>query len=189
MTDTTNLPVHPIRFGDHSSRADIAFSLMPDAAQRAALAKWLGIPAIRKLRFDGQLSPLGRRDWRLDGKLGATVVQDCVVTLDPVTTRIDEDVARTYLHDMEQPASDDFEIPSDDLGDPLPTTLDLYEVVLEALALALPPFPRADGAELGEAVFTERGAEPLTEEAAKPFAGLAGLRNALGKSTDDDETT
>ena len=52
----------------------------------------------------------------------------------------------------------------------------------EALALALPDFPRAEGVELGPAVFTEPGATPMTDEAAKPLAGLADLRDRLKKN-------
>jgi uncharacterized metal-binding protein YceD (DUF177 family) len=49
----------------------------------------------------------------------------------------------------------------------------------EALALALPLYPRAPGAELGEAAFTEPGKPVLRDEDARPFAGLAHLRDKL----------
>jgi hypothetical protein len=44
---------------------------------------------VRKLRFIGTLEPEGAQDWRLTADLGATVVQPCVVTLAPVTTRLE----------------------------------------------------------------------------------------------------
>ena len=102
---------------------------------------------------------------------GATVVQDCVVTLAPVTTRIDERVQRRYMTDPPEPDTGEAEMPEDDVEE-LPQALDLGEVMLEALALALPAYPRAAGVELGETVVTRPGAEALTEERAKPFAGL-----------------
>jgi uncharacterized metal-binding protein YceD (DUF177 family) len=171
-----------IRLTDLSNRGATEFRLEPDAEARSALAKRLDIPAVRKLRFSGRIVPEGRRDWRLDADLGATVVQSCVVTLDPVTTRIDEKIERRYLADMPPaPEGSEIEMPQDDTAEPLPETLDLAEVMAEALALALPPFPRTEGAALGEAVFTEPGREPLTDEAVRPFAGLAGLRDKLAK--------
>lgn len=66
-------------------------------------------------------------------------------------------------------------IPSDDTQEALPEVIDAASVAIEALALALPMYPRAPGVELGEAVFTEPGKAALREGDLKPFAGLAGL--------------
>jgi hypothetical protein len=51
--------------------------------------------------------------------------------------------------------------------------------MIEALSLALPPFPRAADAEPVDITVTEPGAAPLDADAVKPFAGLAGLRDKL----------
>lgn len=165
------LPRLVVRLGEGGSRQGIPVLLEPDAGSRAAVAAELGIPAVRKLRLDGRLVPEGRQDWRLEAHLGATVVQDCVVTLAPVTTRIEEDVERRYVVGLPAPEPGEHEMGADDV-EPLPSALDLGAVMLEALALALPPFPRAEGVELGEVVVTAPGTEPLTEERARPFAGL-----------------
>ncbi|MDY6859562.1 MAG: DUF177 domain-containing protein [Pseudomonadota bacterium] len=156
------------------------FALRPGADALTEIAARLDLLALRKLSFTGTLVPQGRSDWRLEARLGATVVQPCVVTLAPVTTRIDEPVHRTYLARMpELPAADEAEMPEDDSIEKLPETLDLAQVMEEALALALPLFPRAADAELGEAVFTEPGKAPLRDEALKPFSGLADLKKRL----------
>jgi uncharacterized metal-binding protein YceD (DUF177 family) len=167
-----------------SRNADISFEIIPDAAARAGLAKELGLQALRKLRFTGRLIPEGRRDWRLEAALGATVVQDCVVTAEPVTTRIDEPVLRRYLEEMPEPDADEVEIPEDDSAEPLPVTLALGAVMAEALALALPIYPRAPGAEFGQARFAAPGTAPLTDNEVRPLAGLAALRDKL-KGSDD----
>jgi uncharacterized metal-binding protein YceD (DUF177 family) len=155
------------------------FDLRPDAPERARLAEDLGINAVRKLRFAGSLEPEGARDWRLVAELGATVVQPCVVTLVPVTTRIDTGVTRRYLADWQEPTGDEAEMPEDDTTEALPARLDLGTVMLEALALALPDYPRAPDAELGAGQFAAPGVAPMTDEDAKPLAGLAGLRDRL----------
>ncbi len=179
----TDLPLTTLRIADlPRDGRDVA--LAPDAAGRAAIAKALGIIAVKKLRFAARLSPLGQRDWELVGELGASVVQECVVTLDPVANRIDEAVRRTYLHAMPEPEGPEVELPEDDV-EPLPQTLDLIALVTEALALALPPFPRAPGASLGDAVFTEPGKAAMHDRDARPFAGLADLRKTLENKDDD----
>lgn len=177
MGDASRLPRHAVRLSDHGHREAIPFEVAPDAEGRAAVAAELGIPAVRKLRFAGRLVPEGRADWRLEAELGATVVQDCVVTLEPVTTRIEERLDRRYVQGLREPEAGDAEVPEEDL-EALPATLDLGAAMVEALALALPPYPRAPGVELGEVAAAEPGIEPLTEETRRPFAGL---RDALGK--------
>jgi uncharacterized metal-binding protein YceD (DUF177 family) len=172
VSDSSRLPRHILRLADPGQRQATRFELLPDAADRAAIAAYLGILGVQKLRFAGLLRPEGRKDWRLEGDLGATVVQESVVSLEEVATRIDERVERRYLADPGEPEADEAEMPEDDTIEALPQSLDLVEVMTEALALALPPYPRAEGEELGEVVVTETGAEPLTEERAKPFSAL-----------------
>ncbi len=180
-------PKKPADTGDFrvaglSSRAPTRFSLRPDDAGRAQIARELDITGIRKLSFEGQIAPLGKRGWRLSATLGATVVQACVVTLAPVVTRIDEEVTRTYVppEQIRLPEEgSEVEMPEDDTTEPLGDVISARAAMVEALTLALPLYPRAEGAELGEAVFTEGGAAPLRDDDLKPFAGLAGLRDKL----------
>lgn len=187
------LPRHVVRLNDAARRGVQDFVILPEAAARAAIAHHLGLPGLRKLRFAGRLGPAGRRDWTLEARLGATVEQDCVVTLAPVVSRIEEPVLRRYMADLPAPGPGEVEMPEDDSLEDLPASLDLCAVMIEALALALPPFPRAPGAELGEMSVTAPGAAPLEAGAVRPFAGLAGLRSTLaprdsgeGKDQDGD---
>ncbi|WP_375342458.1 YceD family protein [Yoonia sediminilitoris] len=175
------LPQSHLRLADLPNRRPSPFSLTPTAEERRAIADALGIEGIKKLRFEGELSPLGQKDWGLQATLGATVVQACVVTLGPVTTRIDEDVSRTYLAEMPQVEGTEVEMPEDDTVEQLPETLDLAAVMIEALSLALPPYPRADGAMLEQTVFADPDVSPMTDDDAKPFAGLGALRDSLEK--------
>jgi uncharacterized metal-binding protein YceD (DUF177 family) len=168
-----------LRIADLNPKRAVRFALTPDASALKGLASDLDLKGLRKMRFEGTLTASGKRDWELSAKLGATVTQECVVTLEPVTTRIDEEIFRRYLADMGNVEDDTDETVLDETIEQLPVTLDLLEVATEALALALPLFPRAEGAELPETVITEPGADPLTEEASKPFAGLADLKKKL----------
>lgn len=158
------------------------FKIEPDAPARAELAQDLGLDQLRKLRFEGELSPKGKRGWQIDAKLGATVVQACIVTLDPVTTRIDESVTRKLLPEaqyFESQGDEEIEMPEDDETDILGEEIDLNAIMAEALALLIPAYPRKDGAQMDVARFAEDGVAPMTDEDAKPFAGLAALKEKL----------
>lgn len=164
------------------------FSIVPDKSNCAALAEDLGILGVRKLRFEGHVEPDGANDLRLAAKLGATVVQPCVVTLEPVTTRIDQTVSRSYLAELpDVPEGDEVEMPEDDTAEPLPREIDLNAVMTEALSLALPDWPRADGAEPVELTVTEPGKVPMDAEAAKPFAALGDLRKKLDGNGEEND--
>lgn len=179
-----------IAVADLSAKAPTPFDIRPAPEARAEMAERLALDGIRKLRLHGEIRPDGRQDWRLDALLGATVVQPCVVTLAPVTTRIDVPVSRRFLARMPEIEADDsgeVEMPEDDDIEPLTPVIDLVAVLEEALALNLPLYPRAAHADLGEAVFAEPGVEPLTDKDTKPFAGLAALRDKLAGDDEDDD--
>ncbi len=171
------------RVVDLSQNSETAFDLRPDPGATKALAEHLGLPGLRKLRFSGTVTAQGARDWRLVGKLGATVTQACVVTLKPVVTRIDCGVSRTFLADLSVPEEEDVEMTSDESIEPLGAYIDPGIVMAEALALVLPQYPRKPGADLDQSVFAEPGVVPMRDEDAKPFAGLAGLRDSLNKDS------
>lgn len=185
MTDMTQtndaLPFsHPLRVADLRVGQPTRFELVPDQASCNAIAKDLGILGLHKIRFTGEIAPLGKHDWQMTADLGATVSQECVVTLDPVKTRIDDTVTRQWIRDLSQPdGEEEVEMPEDDNIDPLPEVIDLGQVMIESLALALPLYPRVEGADLQNTVFTKPGEKPMTDEDAKPFAGLSQLRDKL----------
>lgn len=190
MTSADQTPApnaNRLRVAGLRQSGETPFAIEPDAAARDAVAQVLDIPGVRKLRFTGKITPRGREGWQLDGQLGATVVQSCIVTLEPVTTRIDTDVLRRFVpaHFLEDPeAGSETEMPEDESLDPLGETIDLEAVMIEELSLALPPYPRKDGAALEDAQFAADGVTPMTDEDVKPFAGLAALKEKMDKGGD-----
>ena len=178
MTQTSILPLARL---PRAQATD--FALIPDEAALRDLAEDLGAERLRKVRLEGSVTPEGDRDWQLTARLGATAIQACGVTGAPVTTRIDIDVSRRYLADLPAPAGEEMEMPEDDTLEPLPRALDLRDLLAEALSLALPDYPRAPDADLGEAIFAAPGIRPMTDEDAKPLAGLAALRDKLASGT------
>lgn len=178
MTAQTALPSQPFRVATLASRKPTRFAFRPEAADRALIAAALGLLDLPALEMVGEIRPEGRRDLRLEARLTAQAVQACSVTLGPVPARVEEPVLRRYLAEYEAPRGDEVEITEDE-SEPLPDVIDVAAVAVEALALALPAWPRAPGAELGEAVFTEPGVAPLRQADLNPFAGLAGLAERL----------
>ncbi len=143
-----------------------------DAGERAALARELGIPAIERLHAEVTVTP-ARGGARVRGHVSATVVQTCVVSLDPFETAIEEDIdLRFKRHATVAPGA---EIDLDALGEdgPEPLDGDLIDVgalAAEHLALGLDLYPRKPGVAFDDIVEA-----PEDEAKQSPFAGLAGL--------------
>lgn len=150
------------------------FDVAPDSTEAAALARLLGAQGLRKMRFAGQLTPIAGGGWQLDAIIGATVTQPCVVSLEPVITRIDEPVRRTFLPGIAGGAEIVVSPDEDDEIEPLRDRIDLGRIAIEALALALPAYPRKEGASLAP------GGDDGEIDRPKPFAALAALREKLG---------
>ncbi|MGY6533994.1 MAG: YceD family protein [Pararhodobacter sp.] len=201
----------PLRVSALSTRRANHFHLRPDAPAREGIAADLDLLALRKLDFRGMIEAAGRDDWRLEGQLGATVVQACVISAEPVTTRLDLPVTRLFSAEPAAASGAETEMPEDDRIDPLGTEIDPGAVMIEALALALPDYPRKEGATLGArgalAVLpTGAVTEPATvpgidppdatpgdgsigaapgDGRKNPFAALAPLRDVLAEKAQD----
>lgn len=176
-----------LRVSGLNTQSGTPFSLLPAVKKRAAIATMLDLIELRKLRFDGKITATGDADWSLTGDLGATVVQPCVVTLAPVVSRIDVKVSRQFVaapaYQSEDP-DEEIEIPTGEDTEELGSHIDLLAVMTEALALALPLYPKAEGASLDATTFTEAGKTPMSDEAARPFAALSALRDKLENDTE-----
>jgi uncharacterized metal-binding protein YceD (DUF177 family) len=97
-----------------------------------------------------------------------------------VKTRLDEDITRLFLAEMPDEAlADEQEMPQDDTQEPLGDVIDVAAVMIEALTLALPDYPRSDAASFDGAEITPPDAEPIAPEERKPFAKLAELKKKL----------
>ncbi|MDB5660309.1 MAG: hypothetical protein JWS10_2924 [Cypionkella sp.] len=184
MTDATAsnpaLPRQPYRSSLVSGRKTVRFTFAPDVAERRLIAAALDLIDLPEFTYKGELSPAGRADVVLRADLSALVVQPCSVTLAPVHSRLADTTERRYAQEFAESSADELEIPDEDI-EALPEVIDVAAVAIEALALALPLYPRARGAEFTEAAFAAPGVTPLKSEDLKPFAGLAALASKLKK--------
>ena len=177
MADNTEiLPFsRPIEVDRLRGNAAFRFDEAPTEAEAEAIRQSLGLRGLRKMRFQGEISPLGKRGWLVSGTIGASITQNCVVSLEPVKTRVEAEVALRFL-----PESDiEYDTPEDVLEDdvePLGTEIDLGHVAVEALMLNMPEYPRSETAELAQKSAAPAGTTPLSDDDVKPFAALAALR-------------
>jgi len=121
-------------------------SVMVDAseAERAALARRMGLAALPALSCRFALSRASRARIAAAGRLEALVVQTCVVSLEEFESRLVEDFTVFFV-----PAGTESDDPDPEAPDEIPydgETIDLGEATAEQLALALDPYPRAPGA-------------------------------------------
>ncbi len=164
MTGTAEFarPVPADRIGPSGLDQEI----IATAAECAALAERLGIPAVLALsaRFHLRRGAEGRiaATARLTGRL----VRDCVVSLEPFETVIAEDFTLVFVPAPLLDEAIDVTAAADDV----PYSggmIDLGEAAAEQVALSLDPYPRRPDATL-----------PAADEAApaSPFAVLATRR-------------
>ena len=172
----------PFRVATLSPRKPTRFEIVASAEQCRVLAQDLRLSRVDALSFKGEIRPSGKRDFTVVADLEARIVQPCSISLVPVKTVISEHVERQFLADFVVPDGVELEMhDGDDAIEPLPEVIDAWFLAIEALALLVPLYPRAPGAELGEVAVTEPGVVALRDQDLKPFAGLAALKAKLDR--------
>ena len=131
------------------SHAGIVREIVAGEAERRALAHRFAVLAIDSLAATVSLSRTRRGDVRLAARISARVVQECVVTLEPVRSEIDEEVALLLRPvDGDALGQKTVVIPPDEEFEPFAgDAIDIGEAVAVELALSLDPFPRAPDAD------------------------------------------
>lgn len=140
----------------------------------------LGLRSLKKVSIVGQVAAEGRKNWTFNATVGASAVQTCVVSGDDVKTRLDVKIVRRYLSNYdEHEAENTSEEELDAEVEPIPDQIDLLAMAFETIMLSLDEYPRLPGMALETTLAAPKGVEPLTDEAIKPFAALAGLKDKL----------
>ncbi len=150
------------------------FELKADEATRAAIAKSANLRALPRLEASFNVSRHGADGLQVAGRVGATVGQLCVVTLDPIENKVDEMVDLVFVpgtaRAVDDPAGRVAVVETaDDAPEPLlDDTIDLGAIATEFLILGIDLYPRKP-----DAVFQ---APPIEDTAEHPFAALGALR-------------
>lgn len=145
-----------------------------DSEACAAIAEQLAIVDVGRFEAELDIRPF-RGGYQVSGQAGASVIQTCVITLEPVANEITVEVNRVFMRGQAPdrggpPNTDDYvDAETEDEPDWFEGDwLDLGPLLIETIALALDPYPRAPGAALDPSLVGG-------EDEASPFAALAGL--------------
>ena len=149
------------------------FVLCADGRTRGAIASATGLVDLPRLEARFEVRRHGRAGLRVQGTVSASVVQTCVVTLDPVANEVGEEVEVVFSPDVPdpRPESDVADLDATAVDPPEPLVgrvVDLGAVAVEFLVLGLDPYPRKP-----DAAFEAPAVEVLPEG---PFAALARLQ-------------
>lgn len=145
-------------------------TLTADAETRLAIARVAGVRDLSRLEANFDLLRHGGSGLRVTGRVSATIGQNCVVTLEPLQSEVEEDVGLLYMPAAAPVPTDGEEAAEPKWDDPEPLiggAVDLGALATEFLILGIDPYPRKLGA-----VF-----EPPRDQKPDPgpFAALAGL--------------
>ena len=161
-------------------KAGLPVAVTTDADQRRVLAEMHGLESVASFDADLLLEPWRRDGVRITGKVEAQIVQQCIVTLEPIETRVAEDIELLVVPEEQErhtAASGQTEIVIDAESPDEPDTfsgnvLDVGAIAEEFFALALDPYPRAEGVH-----FETESGKDSAEDTPSPFAKLAALRD------------
>lgn len=168
---------YPVRVG-HVSANPVTVKMEAGPAEMKALAELWKVLDVRSLKAEMQVTRWKKDGIRIKGRVKAEIEQACVVTLEPVPSRIDEPFEQVFVPEGSKLArivlSDTAEMVLDPEGPDAPETftgdtIDAGEVVAEAVALAIDPYPRKKGVDFDEQVQDEPSQE---WERPSPFAAL-----------------
>ncbi|MGD9740099.1 MAG: DUF177 domain-containing protein [Bauldia sp.] len=139
--------------------------------ERAAIAADFGLLELPGLEAAIEARRAGDTVF-LEGRVKASVVQACVVTLVAVEQQIDEAFGRRFVRGVPTPdlTTQDVDPTAEDPPDTYAEIIDFGAVALEEMALAIDPYPRAPGVEFEPPA---EGDDPGEES---PFAVLRRLR-------------
>ncbi len=150
-----------------------------DADECDRLAAYLSLPAVKACRAELAVVPWRKQGFRIHGDVNADVRYVSVVSLDEFDARISDTMDRYFLRgNAPGPRADIVTVDplEDDEPDPLTgNSIDLGVLIVEALALAVDPYPRIPGQtfEQGDGADGQPGEKP---DGASPFAVLEQLK-------------
>lgn len=174
---------------DEISETEIHLDIEADEQERAALARRFDLLAVDALAARVGLRRCMARDGsgpvvRTTLAIDAEVTQSCVVTLEPVISRIGEtDLVIEFRPADAAEFTSEVDIPPEAHDPPeilVGDKIDVGELAAEQLALVLDPYPRADGLEALPQSAVSDG--PADSEEDHPFAALKRWKD--GPSTD-----
>jgi len=174
VTDPKPELSRPIR-ANEISKAGLELTIEADEAERAAIAKRLGVLGMKALKAEITVKRWRRTGARLIVDVTGSMTRRCVVSLEPFDVPIEEHFEVRYADPSDDIAMfpTEGELVFDPESEEPPEvlehgTLDAGEAVVQQLVLGLDPYPRKPGAQFAEV--------KESPEKTSPFAVLSSLK-------------
>jgi uncharacterized metal-binding protein YceD (DUF177 family) len=140
--------------------------LTANEKERLALAKAHDLVSVQSFTAELLIKKWRKDGVKITGTVAAGITQNCVVTLEPLASRIENEIDAVFVQEGSKlarpPLSADGEIILDYDGADIPETfsgdaIDVGAVAEEFFGLAIDPYPRKPGAVLEAALEQEPG--------------------------------
>lgn len=140
----------------HVSANPVQVHVEADDRELKALAELWKVEAVNRLSAELQINRWKKDGIRIRGNVNGEVVQACVVTLEPVVSKIEQDIDQIFVPEGSKLArivtDEAGEMVLDPDGPDLPETfvgdtIDAGALVAEFAALDIDPYPKKPGAE------------------------------------------
>lgn len=161
------------------ARKGMTVSIKADEAERGALAEEHDLLSVERFAAELTVRPWKADGVRITGTVEADITQSCVVTLEPVSSHIEEDVSATLVPEGSRLARNEVEggeFVLDAEGPDMPDTfhgsiIDVGALAVEFFTLGIDPYPRRPGAVMEAA----EQHEDAPKEAGPLYEGLRKL--------------
>jgi hypothetical protein len=174
------LPLDWTVLADTVSRAGLSRQYKASPAECEAVARFLGIMAVKRLALTCRLSRRDSGRILMRGTIQAEAVQACVITCEPVVTEISDEAEVEFWPEEDftpEEGEPDISLSAEDAEPPSPILngrVELGALTVELLGIRLDPYPRAPGAEF----HTPASEGSSRSGATGPFAALAALKKS-----------
>jgi len=161
----------------HVSHNPVQVHVEADERERLGLAEIWHVEAVNRLAADLQIARWKKDGVRIKGQVSGEIVQSCVVTLEPVVSRIDQEIDQIFVPEGSKLARivldgagemvldpDGPDLPETFVGD----TIDAGALIAELAALDIDPYPKKEGVRFSGHIESE----PEEDAKPSPFAAL-----------------
>ncbi len=167
--------------------------IAPDDEARRRLAQRLGVVSLDDLQADITISHgVGEAAFHISGHIDVKLTQECVVTLEPISSHIEDDfeawfadpdaavsIAKVRHEKLNEKGHGELPIleEQDDPEALVDGKIDLGELVTQYLSLSIDPYPHAEGVEFEQP--EAKNDEEADDLIKNPFAALKDWKDKL----------
>ena len=162
----------------------VKFQHTSNSEELSAMTEMLRVEKLKAFIFNGHLIQSNKTTCTLEASFQATVMQNCIISLNPVKTVIHRKISQSYFITDQlstlreegkkiQTISTDFN--SADI-DEISEEINIGNILFEALSFEIPLYPKKKGVIFEGITATKAGIGPLEQNRNSPFDALKKLK-------------